>query len=133
MARTKPAVADPNAVSAGECAAPFDHFDAAARHGTRKVFRDVLDHILFARDQGGPVQFRLADCNPVLRSPFDVVKRLSGSDQHLLWRAAAFGTGAAAVARFNNGHRYPAARDGAGPADPGIATANVHNAKLLFV
>jgi hypothetical protein len=52
----------------------------------------------------------------VLRGAFNVVKRLSGGDQHFFWRAAAVGTGAAKVRDSIIATDSPARR--AGPVTP---------------
>src|SRR5262249_35790061 len=101
----KHAISDLNGPRPGKGAISLDHLDVATHHGAREIFRDVLDHVLFARDQGGPIELRLADGDLVLRSPFNVVKRLSGGDQHLFWGAATIGTGAAEVARLDHRDR----------------------------
>ncbi len=48
-------------VGAGECGVPLDDLDVALGHRAGEVGRDVLDHLLLAVDQGGPVELRLAD------------------------------------------------------------------------
>src|SRR5215471_1287082 len=88
----KRTITHPNRVWPRKSAVSLDDLDFAACHGAREVFRDVLDHVLLARDQGGPVQLRLTNSNPVQCSAFNVVKRLSGRNQHLLWRTATVGT-----------------------------------------
>jgi hypothetical protein len=96
-----------------------------------RFFRDLLDHVLLAGDQRGPVEYWPVYRNLMNAGAFDVVKRLAGRNQHLLRRAAAVRTSAAKVARFDHGDRQSRAPDRAGHADPGIAAADDHDVEFL--
>jgi hypothetical protein len=118
-------------IGPSEGAVSLDHLDLAARHGAREVFRNVLDHVLFAGDQCGPVEFWLAYCNLMHAGALDVVKGLPSGDRHLLRRAATVRTSAAKIAPFDHRDRQSRASDRAGHADPGIAAADDHDVEFL--
>jgi hypothetical protein len=54
---------------------------------------------------------------------FDLVQGVTGGDQHLFWRAASIGTGAAEVALFDQGDLQPSLTRRHGDAEPGISAA----------
>src|SRR5260370_23756138 len=82
-------------VGTAEDAAAPDHLDVALDHRAAEVGGDILDHVLLAIDQCGPVQPGFADSDMMDGRAFDLMQRVAGGDQHLLRRAAAIRAGAA--------------------------------------
>ena len=75
------AIADPDGVGGNEDTLTFDNLDFSARH--------------YAGDQRSPVEPRLTNCNVMNGRAINIVQSLARSDQDLLRRAAAIGTGTA--------------------------------------
>src|SRR6266576_2081231 len=95
------AVAEANGVRAGERRVSVDHLDLTARHRASQVRRNVLDHVLLAVDQRGPIEFWPADSDVMHRGALDLVQGVAGGNQYLLRRAAAIRAGAAEIVRFD--------------------------------
>ena len=111
------AIADADGVGAGERAVALDDLDVALGHRAGEVGRDVLDHVLLAVDQRGPVELRLADRDVMNGRALDFVQRMAGGDQHLLRRAAAVRAGAAEQIAPRSS-RPTCRRAGPGPVTP---------------
>ena len=125
------ASADPDDIGACENGAALDHFDVALGHRTGEVGGDVLDHILLAVDQGGPVQPGLADRDMMNGGALDFVQRMTGGDQHLLRRAAAVRAGAAKQILLDHRDRHSGAPCWTGHADAGVAAAKNDHIEFL--
>src|SRR3954451_2069766 len=97
------AVADADGVRSGDRRVAVDDLDLPLRHRARKVRRNVLDHVFLAIDQRGPIERWPADFDVMDRGALDLVQGMAGGDQYLLRRAAAVRTGAAEVARLDDG------------------------------
>jgi hypothetical protein len=125
------AVADAHSIRRDKGTAPLDHLDLAARHRASEVAGNVLDHVLFAINQRGPVEPRLADADMVDRGAVDVVQCLTGGDQNLLRCTTAVRAGAPEVARLDHRNRKASAPDRAGHTDAGIASTQDHDVECL--
>src|SRR5258708_5653756 len=99
----------------------LDHLDIATRHRARKVRRDILDQVLFAVDQCGPAQLRLADGDMMNGGALVFVQRVAGGDQNFLRRAAAVRAGPAEIVRFDHRDRHSSASHRTGNANAGVA------------
>ena len=89
------AIADPDGVGGNEDTLTFHNLDFSARHYAGEVGRNVPDHRLLTIDQRSPVEPRLTNCNVMNGRAINIVQSLARSDQDLLRRAAAIGTGTA--------------------------------------
>ncbi len=125
-------LANADRIGPSENRVALDHLDIAMRHRAGEIRRDILDQVLLAVDQRGPVELRLADRDVVNGGALDFVQGMTGRDQYLLRRAATVRTGSVEVVRFDYRDRHSSASDRAGDANAGVAAAQDHHVECLY-
>ena len=118
------AVANADGIRPREEGVPLDDLHVATSHRPSKVRRDILDQVLLALDQSRPVKLRFCHRDMMSGRALDLMQSVPGSNQHLLRRAAAVGTGAAEVARLHQRNRQVRLARRQRRADAGIAAAD---------
>jgi hypothetical protein len=131
VSRFEQTFADADRIRRDEGCLSRDDLDLAFDHRAGKVLRDVLDQVLLAVDQGGPVELRLADRDVVNTSAVDLVQGVARGHQDLLRRAATVRAGTAEIAGLDHRDRQAGAPDRTGCADAGIAAAQDHHVEFF--
>src|SRR3954454_12009994 len=87
MLRLQKPVANADRLRPREDGVDLDDIHVAKSHPQSKVRRDILDQVLLALDQSGPVELRFSDRNMMNGRALDLMQGMPGSNQNLFRRA----------------------------------------------
>src|SRR3954453_2015200 len=132
MLRLQEAVVNADRIPPREEGLALDDLHVATSHRPSKVRRDILDQVLLALDQSGPVELRFSDRDMMNGRALDLMQGMPGSNQNLLRRAAAVRARSAEIVRFDHRDRHSSTSYGAGNAHAGVAATKDHHIECLW-